>query len=274
VILAELEIDDFKQFAGNHRFEPSPDGIIGVIGQNGVGKTTLFEAIEWCLYQPREISNDEVWPRGRVAKPRVKVVLHDLESDVRYVVERTLRRGGATAEIYREDTPETRITHGSRQVSDYVARHLIGLSHRAFVSTFFTRQKELTFFGNLKETDRRREVGRLLGLETIRDAQQLISDEKNRAASEAKVLRAQHEDQSRDRDFAAESVDADRAVETAQAVAAEKDQQLDAATNALADARARLAMLREIEREDAEILRELERIAGDERAAATRRDAA
>ena len=52
----------------------------------------------------------------------------------------------------------------------------IGLPHRAFVSTFFTRQKELSFFGNLRETDRQREVSRLLGLETIRGAQKLIAE--------------------------------------------------------------------------------------------------
>ncbi len=159
MILTELFIQNYKQYAGEHRIEPPASGIVAVIGANGVGKTTLFEAIEWCLYNPSTILNADVPPRGGVGQTRVKVVLEDPRNATRYVVERTLKRGVAQAEVYREDLPESPLVQGSRQVSDYVARKLVGLGHRAFVSTFFTRQKELTFFGNLKETDRRREVG-------------------------------------------------------------------------------------------------------------------
>ena len=74
---------------------------------------------------------------------------------------------------------------GTRQATDYVTRQLVGLSHRAFVSTFFTRQKELSFFGTFKDTDRRREVGRLLGLETIRDAQRRLAEDRNEARAES-----------------------------------------------------------------------------------------
>ncbi|MEZ4625484.1 MAG: AAA family ATPase [Thermomicrobiales bacterium] len=70
MILAELTIRDYKQFAGEHSFEPDRQGITAVIGPNGAGKTTLFEAIEWCLYGPRSISNTDVLPRGVGDHPR------------------------------------------------------------------------------------------------------------------------------------------------------------------------------------------------------------
>ncbi|MDP9347793.1 MAG: AAA family ATPase, partial [Gemmatimonadota bacterium] len=212
MILAGLEIDNYKQFHGMHRFEPPPQGIVGVIGANGAGKTTLFEAIEWCLYNPREIVNDEVPPRGGVGATRVKVTLEDPRDGVRYVVERGLKKSSATAEVYREDQPEAPIVQGSRQTAEYVASRLIGLGHRAFVSTFFTRQKELTFFGNMKETERRREVGRLLGLETIREAQQAIGEERSQARAGAQSLRLQHAEATEGRDFAAEAEAAEREV--------------------------------------------------------------
>jgi exonuclease SbcC len=274
VILVELELEDYKQFAGLHRFTPPPQGIVGVIGPNGAGKTTLFEAIEWCLYNPREIVAEEIPPRGRAGKPRVKVVLQDTHDGVRYVIERTLKRGVSNAEIYREDQPEARIVHGPRQVTDYVARKLIGLDHRAFVSTFFTRQKELTFFGNLKETERRREVGRLLGLETIREAQKLIAEDRAKARAEASALELQHRESSAERDFAAETAGAEGAIETRAAAVAEAEAALAAARSAHAAARDRLVALQSLERRDAELRRELERVAGDERAAGARRDAA
>ncbi|MEA2529744.1 MAG: repair protein SbcC/Rad50 [Thermomicrobiales bacterium] len=274
MILVELEIEDYKQFAGVHRFTPPEQGIVGIIGPNGAGKTTLFEAIEWCLYNPREIVADEIPPRGRAGRPRVKVVLQDTHEDVRYVIERTQKRGVSNAEIYREDQPEARIVHGPRQVTEYVARKLVGLDHRAFVSTFFTRQKELTFFGNLKETDRRREVGRLLGLETIREAQKLIAEDRAKARAEASALELQHRELSADRDFAAETARAESLLDVQAAEVTAAEDALAAARAAHTSARDRLAALQALERRDADLRRELERVAGDERAAAARRDAA
>lgn len=274
MIVAELEIEDYKQFAGLHRFGPVEAGIVGVIGANGVGKTTLFEAIEWCLYQPREITAEEVRPRSRSSTPRVKLTLQDPATEIRYVVERVLKKAGANAELYREDEPETRIVHGSRQVTEYVARSLIGLSHRAFVSTFFTRQKELTFFGNLRDTERRREVGRLLGFETIREAQRKIGHDRTAADNEARVLLAQHTEQSEGRDFLAEAAEAEQAVAQRQTALEEAEACLAAASEAMVTARDDLTRQRELERKDADLRQVLERVAGDERAAAARRDGA
>ncbi|HEY7034637.1 MAG TPA: SMC family ATPase, partial [Thermomicrobiales bacterium] len=274
MILVELELEDYKQFAGVHRFTPPPQGIVGVIGPNGAGKTTLFEAIEWCLYNPRDIVAEEIPPRGRAGKPRVKVVLQDAHEGIRYVIERTLKRGVSNAEIYREDQPEARIVHGPRQVTDYVARKLIGLDHRAFVSTFFTRQKELTFFGNLKETERRREVGRLLGLETIREAQKLIAEDRAKSRAEATSLELQHRESSAARDFAEETAQAESLLEERATAVTVAEDALAAARAAHTAARDRLAALQSLQQRDAELRRELERVAGDERTAAARRDAA
>ena len=57
MILAELHLQNYKQYGGEHRIEFPAQGIVGGIGANGVGKTTLFEAIEWALYNPPEIKN-------------------------------------------------------------------------------------------------------------------------------------------------------------------------------------------------------------------------
>ncbi len=202
--LVEVEIRDYRQFLGENLFSPAQQGMIGVIGDNGAGKTTLFEAIEWCLYNPASIRNDDIRPRIQGGKPRVKVTLEHPQSGERYEIERELRSRTVTAAVYRSDQPETPIVQGTRQVSEYVAKTLLGLSHQAFVATFFTRQKELSFFGSFSATDRRREVGKLLGLETIRVAQQAIGQQRQDKQNEARQRKQIHEDQSAGRDFAEE----------------------------------------------------------------------
>ncbi|MBA2470404.1 MAG: AAA family ATPase, partial [Chloroflexia bacterium] len=47
MILTRIQIENYKQYGGNHDIEVPAQATIGVIGENGAGKTTLFEAIEW-----------------------------------------------------------------------------------------------------------------------------------------------------------------------------------------------------------------------------------
>jgi len=274
VILAELEIQNYKQYAGEHRFEFPATGIIAIIGPNGGGKTTLFEAIEWCLYNPSTIANDDVPPRAGVGHTRVRVVLEDTRDATRFVVERTLRRKSAQGQIYRADQPDSPLVQGSKQITDYVTRHLVGLSHRAFVSTFFTRQKELSFFGTMKETDRRVAVGRLLGLETIREAQTQIGEERKLARADAISYRTQHEEQSAGRDFAAERTTVEAEITATADAVAVATTRLTAATAHHTRARGELDRWRELERRDASFAQTGERLQGDERTATARRNAA
>lgn len=205
MILTRIEITNYKQYGGHHVIEIPQSGAIGVIGANGVGKTTLFEAIEWALYSPSSLKSADVKPRVWRGKTEVKVTLDDPVSGGRFIVERELGKGSAKAQIYRVDQFgfEEKIVDGATQVTSYVTNNLIGLEHSAFVATFFTRQKELGFF-NGSPTARRREVGKLLGLETIREAQQLIAEDRKRAQADARSYQSLSESQARDRDFPAE----------------------------------------------------------------------
>jgi DNA repair protein SbcC/Rad50 len=185
MILAAVEIENYKQYAGSHCIDFPEQGMVAITGPNGAGKTTLFEAIEWCLYGPRTIPHASIPPHGGVGATRVSVTLQDPHGGGRYVVKRTLRNGVSSAEAYSEDDPGQPVVQGPRDVSDYVARQLVGLPHAAFVSTFFTRQKELTFFGDRTPTDRRVEVARLLGFQIVRDAQEEIGTERTQARQAA-----------------------------------------------------------------------------------------
>lgn len=213
MILSQIEITNYKQYGGHHLVEIPQQGAIGVIGTNGVGKTTLFEAIEWALYSPTSIKAADVRPRVWRGKTEVKVTLDDPATGGRFLVERELGKGSAKAQIYRVDKFgfEEKILEGATQVTNYVTDHLIGLDHAAFVATFFTRQKELGFF-NGSPTARRREVGKLLGLQTIRDAQQIIAEDRKRAQADARSYLAQSESAAKDRDFPAEIAVADEAI--------------------------------------------------------------
>ena len=161
--LVEVEIENYKQYAGTHVFRPGEKAMVAIVGQNGAGKTTLFEAIEWCLYNPSASRTIRSRPACRAVNRGCGWCWKIRTAGIVYEIERSLKGGSTKAEIYRADQPESPLVQGTRQVTDYVTRELTGLPHTAFVATFFTRQKELCFFGDLGATQRREQVGRLLG---------------------------------------------------------------------------------------------------------------
>jgi exonuclease SbcC len=233
VIITKLTLENYKQYRGEHVFPIAEDATIGVVGTNGVGKTTIFEAIEWCLYNPRSIQNTSIRPRGTGGEVRVVVELTTGDGSQVYEVERILKRSLTQATVYRmnEMGGGEPVVQGTRDVTDYISTRLIGLGHGAFVATFFTRQKELGFFGDMRPTERRREVGKLLGYETIKQAQQLIADDRGKVRALADSLDEQYRTRSGDRDFPAE-------IAAAREELAAQRQALDAATSALEAAEA------------------------------------
>jgi exonuclease SbcC len=205
MILTRIDIENFKRYRGEHSIDIPAQATIGVIGENGTGKTTLFEAIEWCLYSPRSLAPADVRPRGATGPTTVTVYLESADGSVQYAVQRVLKRA-PTASIFRidENGGMEKIADGAKQVSDYVSTKLIGLNHTAFTATFFTRQKELHLFGDETPGKRREEVGRLLGLETIRSAQKIINTDRAQATAAARALHAQYDRESDGRDFPSE----------------------------------------------------------------------
>jgi DNA repair protein SbcC/Rad50 len=232
MIISRVQITNYKQYAGDHDITIPSAATIGVIGANGVGKTTLFEAIEWALYGTGVASTKDIRPRGRAGNTQVNVTLDLPASGEQYIVERELRKSSTRAVVYKiePDGEEAIIVQGAGPVTTYVQDTLIGLDHKAFTATFFTRQKELSFFGDLGESARRREVGKLLGLETIRLAQQKIGEDRTRARNEATVLEKQYENQSKGHDFPAEIAAAEETIRTSKESLATAHKDVNAAT--------------------------------------------
>ncbi|QEZ89290.1 AAA family ATPase [Aliarcobacter cibarius] len=165
MILTKLKLENFKKY---RFFEISFDlGLIGIIGKNGSGKSTIFEAILFALYGELKNKGDKEVVRNANALEK-DIVSVELEFEIEETIYKIVRefRGktlSANAKLYKN---EELITTGAKEVTIAIV-NLTKMSKDAFMHTLFASQKELTSLSNSKPEDRKKMIRKLLGLEKI-----------------------------------------------------------------------------------------------------------
>jgi exonuclease SbcC len=165
MILCKLCLENFKRYV---KFEIDfEEGLVGIIGKNGSGKSTIFEAILFALYGEFKDRGYKEIVRNANASTKDAVVVELLfEFDsIEYRVVREFRGKALTANAKLYKNGEL-ITSGAKEVTASIIK-LTKMNKEAFLHTLFASQKELTSLSNSKPEDRKRMIRKLLGLEKI-----------------------------------------------------------------------------------------------------------
>lgn len=177
MILCSLELQNFKKYT-QKRFM-FDDGLVGIIGKNGSGKSTIFEAILFALYgELKTKGSKELIRNSSVNQKELVSICLEFELDsLSYKVVREFRGKAlsANAKFYKN---EELMVAGAKEVTNYIIK-LVKMGKDAFMHTLFASQKELASLSNLKPEDRKKMIRKLLGLEKI-DAIELMLIEKSR----------------------------------------------------------------------------------------------
>ena len=148
-----------------------PDGIVGVLGLNGVGKTTLIEGIAWALFGNVEevvrTSRESVRRAGAGSNENCVAILEFQLGDSEYRIEREM--GGKSLSMKAELRSKGKaMATGDKDVRRAVEK-LIGMDHKSFFTSVFARQKELNALQNVAPGERKKVVLRMLRIDAVDD---------------------------------------------------------------------------------------------------------
>ena len=165
MILCNLKLENFKRYKTFEiEFE---QGLVGIIGKNGSGKSTIFEAILFALYGELKQRGwkETIRNSSATTKDVVSIELMFEFDGVEYKVIREFRGKAlsANAKLYKSEQLQV---SGAREVTNSIIS-LTKMSKDAFIHTLFASQKELTSLSTLKNEDRKKMIRKLLGLEKI-----------------------------------------------------------------------------------------------------------
>jgi len=168
MLLHRLVLHNFKRYREEEiRFA---DGITGIVGNNGAGKSTIVEAIVFALYGLQG-GTGAAYIVSSFASPkeRCEVRLDFSVGGVEYAVRRTYRRTEASvqhdAALFME---REQLAEGVSDVALQV-RRILGMGPEDFRHTVFAAQKDLLSLLDRQPGKRKEWFMRVLGIDHLRD---------------------------------------------------------------------------------------------------------
>ena len=183
--LRSIQLENYRRFRWAQL--DFPDGIVGVIGNNGAGKSTLMEAIGWALYGTEasraskefKTSSSAGFPKSKRRTEEIKtttakisdvcrVILDFQIEDQNYRVVRELK--GASNSVDASVLINKKVAARGTTASNELIEKTLGMDYKAFMTSFFAKQRELNALSDFQPYKRKELLTRMLGIETIDSA--------------------------------------------------------------------------------------------------------
>jgi exonuclease SbcC len=198
ITLQSIRIRNFRAIA-EATFKPLEEGITGIVGANGAGKTTFLSATMWALFGvlPPEASLGSLRREGSTGECSVSVVFKHLTQQIEIVREIKSKSNRIVVNIYLDGIPQT--VASVTAANSWITTRL-GVDANGFLTAFVVRQKELDQLITARPAERKAIIERLAGVDTINAALKNAREDENQSkrllgvmtGSESDVLEAEN----------------------------------------------------------------------------------
>lgn len=167
MIIRSLKLQNFRKH--KNAFMEFPEGLFGIVGNNGAGKTSIIEAIAWSIYGAHACKTGQELLRTEAvdsdADCRTELEFSLGADSYRVVRELRGRRQSGYAAVFVNggDQPEVEGTH---PVTRFLTNK-IGMDYTSFFTSVFAKQKELDSLTDLQAGTRKKRILRLLRIDRI-----------------------------------------------------------------------------------------------------------
>jgi exonuclease SbcC len=181
-MIRSLVLDNFRRHSHTEMRFDEHGQIILISGNNGAGKTSILEAIQFALYGESRHGKrnlDTLVRRGAELEGMQVELVFELGNDT-YRIQRRRDGRAVTAVLWGNDIP---LMEGPNAVTDAVIR-LLGMDSTAFRLAVIAQQKEVDGLASLRPAERAAAIRRLLRLDALGAAK----EEANRVFREQRQL--------------------------------------------------------------------------------------
>lgn len=183
--IEEIEINNFLCFGENNiiNFAATP-GLIGILGENRIGKSSILESLAFCLFNRStkgstslsKLINDQQ-PEGTKAFVQVKLTINGSHWRIKRTIVPSSTGGKIKLEVYEivDGIEEPRHEESRPQTDAKVLRKLLG-DEEIFLTTILCTADNLADFAKNRNADRLDLIIKFLGI-SIYDQKHKLCDE-------------------------------------------------------------------------------------------------
>ena len=172
MIFKKLTLKNFKSHI-NTEVEFNKGTTI-ILGDNGAGKSSIFEGINFALYKKYNTKslNDLINTKAN----SMTVALSFLVGSREYKVERTRSQKKSTAELFvLQDDDYHSVVSGDKEVNNYI-EELLEIDADLFLNAIYIRQGEIDSLVTQKASERKKNISKLLRLENLETSYKNIAN--------------------------------------------------------------------------------------------------
>ena len=174
--LKTLTLKNFRKF--RQATLDFPDGLTAVVGLNGAGKSTIFEAVSWVLYGPVAARTPSDQIKRVSAEPRdscrVELEFDFEEHRYRIVREMSGKSLSASATV----TMDGKVAATGAEVVSKFMQKTLGMDFKSFFTSIFAKQKELNTLSSMNASERRPLILKMLGIDSLDEVIKTIRSDK------------------------------------------------------------------------------------------------